>query len=159
MYSENGLVFRPDAPPAQLEKIRDLVRRCVRCNTSDLKTLGGGAVKLRGELAEWIHLQGGDKWLRPLNGRERDRCLGFPDFASALPGEEDESSITWGRLEATGNSYAVDVVAALLLPLCQAILQGEVPKLLPGFPSVSSASEALRALGASSSQPLPNVRR
>ena len=159
MYSESGLVFRPDAPPAQLEVIRDLVRRCVHCNTSDLKTVGGAAVKLRGELAEWIHLKGGSAFLRPLNGRERDRCLGFPPFASALPGEEGEDSITWGRLEATGNSYAVAVVASLLRPLCKAILAGSVPKLLPGTPTVSSASAALQALGAVSSQPLPNRRR
>ena len=159
MYSEQGLVYRPDSPPRTLEKIKELVARCCRCNTSDLKESGGRSVKLRGELCDWIHLKGGSEWLRPLNGRERDLALGFPSFASALPGEETESSITWGRLEASGNSFAVPVIAALVKPLATAILSGIAPPLLPGFPSTPTASAALAALGASSSTPLAKENR
>ena len=159
-YSETGLVYRPDAPPEVLAKIKDLTRRCARCDTRDLKTVGGSAVKLRGELCDYVH-SSGLRWVRPLNGRERDLCLGFPPDASALPGEEPESSINWGRLEATGNSYAVSVVADLLRPLAEAILSSSVPPLRPGFPSTMTAADALAALGASSAEPLQgsNSRR
>ena len=159
MYSEHGLVYRPSAPRHILEKIKDLVARCARCNTQDLKELNGRSTKLRGELCDWIHSEGGIEFLRPLNGRERDRALGFPPDASALPGEEQELSLTWGRLEASGNTFAVSVVAHIVSPLAEAILKGGCPPLRPGFPSTRTAEEALRALGAASHQPLPQTNR
>ena len=44
MYSEFGLVYRPDSSREDLSKLADLVRRCARCDTHDLKTVGGSAV-------------------------------------------------------------------------------------------------------------------
>ena len=156
MYSEKGLVYLASAPRKVPEKIKDLVTRCARCDTSALKESGSKAVVLRGELCKYIHKEGGLEWIRPLNGRERDKALGFPPDASALAGEEQESptSFSWGRLEASGNAFSPAIVAALLKPLCSAILQGGVPPLRPGFPNQTSAESALKALGASSSAPL-----
>lgn len=77
MYSEFGLVYRADAPREAFSKLSDMVRRCARCDTHDLKTVGGSAVKLRGELCEYI-LSSNYKVARPFNGRERDLCHWFP---------------------------------------------------------------------------------
>ena len=153
MYSEFGLVYRPDSSKEALSKLKDLVLRCARCDTHDLKTVGGSAVKLRGELCEYTH-SSNYKVVRPLNGRERDLCLGFPPNASSLPGEEADLSMNWDRLSATGNSYSVPVVACIVRALTSAIKSGSVPLLLPGMPSVLTPAAALSALGASSSAPL-----
>ena len=133
--------------------------RCARCDTHDLKEVGGSSTKRRAELCDWIHLGGGIEHLRPLNGRERDLCLGFPPNASALPGEEQELTIHWGRLEASGNSFAVKIVAHLVRPLAEAILAGGRPPLLAGFPSTPDSATALQALGAASTKPLQQSNR
>ena len=157
-YSEHGLVYRPDAPPDVLTRIRSLVEQNMRISTADLKKIGGRAVKLRGVVADFIHKDGQARYLRPLSSTERDRALGFPAGASALEPATNESQLDWSCMEATGNSFAVPVLAHILKPIADFLLRGVPLPLHDGFPTTLSPSAALAALGASSSTPLSSRR-
>ena len=127
----------------------------MRISIKDLKTPGSLAALRRGELATWIHTQGGSRILRPLSADERDVAMGFPKGASGPrdSGRQDE----WTRMAATGNAFSVPVMSVVAAQLARAC-QGFDPQLRSGFPSVTSASEALVALGATSATPLNRNR-
>ena len=157
-YNEQGLVYRPDSPPDVITQLKSLVVSNMRIDTSDLKKPGGKAVALRAKVSDFIHKQGGISHLRPLSPSERDRALGFPDTASALEDDPDHTALDWGRMDASGSSFAVKVVEHIFSPLADHILRDVPLALRPGFPTVATAASALQALGASSTAPL-NSRR
>ena len=154
-YDERGLVYLKSASASQLREIERWIHGAMRINTTELKTPGSTAVLRRGELATWIHTQGGSRLVRPLLADERDVAMGFPRGASGPrdSGRSDE----WARMAATGNAFSVPVMAVVAAQLAQAC-QGHAPRLRSGVPSMTSASEALVALGASSSAPLNRDR-
>lgn len=152
-YNERGLVYRPDAPAAILDQIRGLIKSGMRIPTHDLKKLGGKSIEQRGKVAAFIHQDGNSRWLRPVSATERDLCLGFPALASSLDDSSEHSALDWDRMEATGNAFAVPVVASLLRPLASHLLSGSALPLHPGAPSCLNAASALELLGASSTQP------
>jgi len=81
-------VYLASADRDKLDLVQGLVLNNMRAPTAEnaLRTLGSEAIKLRGAVAELIHCHGGDAFLRPLNGDERDLALGFPRGASAASG-------------------------------------------------------------------------
>ena len=127
----------------------------MRINTAALKTPDSLALFRRGELATWIHTQGGSKILRPLSADERDVAMGFPRGASGPRNSKraDERA----RAAATGNAFSVPVMAVVAAQLARAC-QGQTPLLRSGVPSATSASEALVALGVTSSAALNRNR-
>mgnify|MGYP000131729184 FL=1 len=146
-YSEMGLVYRSDVSGAELVLLKDLVDSCVRIKTQNIRVKGSPALLARVRLVEEIHLRGADSFLRPLNGRERDLCLGFPSGASSLP-EDSSEGFLWEPLEASGNAFAVPVLSHILGPVAKFLLQADspLPELLPGFPSVLTREAALASL-------------
>ena len=154
-YNERGLVYLTSASTGQLREISDWIMGSMRINTKDLKTPGSLAVHKRGALAQWIHVQNGSRILRPLSADERDVAMGFPRGASG-PRDSNRQD-EWARVAATGNAFSVPVMAVVAAQLARAC-EGFSPELISGVPTATSASEALVALGASSSAPL-NRRR
>ena len=154
-YDERGLVYLKSASAGDLQEIERWIQGSMCLDTSLLKTPNSLAVLRRGELATWIHTQGGSRILRPLSADERDVAMGFPRGASGPrdSGRSDE----WARMAATGNAFSVPVVAVVSAQLARAC-QGFAPQLRSGVPSATSASEALVALGATSSSPLNRNR-
>ena len=69
-YSEKGLVFNSQASASELANIKQWVGTHVNIKTSDLRDIKSPAGRqqrqLRGQLARWIHVEGGRKLLRPL---------------------------------------------------------------------------------------------
>jgi hypothetical protein len=148
-YSDRGLVYRPDASPDDLKLLADLVKHCVRIDTRDLRTKNSPCLLARGRLTAEIHIKGGDRFLRPLSGAERNRCLGFPSGASSLPEDEtSEKGRYWKELEMSGNAFAVPVISHILEPVAAFLLRVDhpIPEVLPGFPDVNSKEEAILSL-------------
>ena len=125
--------------------LESMVKECVRTPAKDLRVKGSASSKARGRLAKWIHQEDGHHLLRPLCGLERDRCLGFPDGASALPGESSDS-FNLAHCQVTGNSFPVPLVANVLKSWAAWTRSSDALRLKPGFPKVFSRAEALAAL-------------
>ena len=155
-YSLRGLAYNTSASAADLQAIRDWVPRSVdNIPSAALRKAGTPGQRARGSLVDWIHLEGGHRILRPLLHDERDRALGFPGDASSLPDDPiDPTGFSWGALEASGNTFAVPVIAFLLKPLADLLLHGTTFTPLAGRPRVTTPQAALQALGASSEDPL-----
>ena len=123
-------MYRVDASIQELDNIRRLVLNNMRASTADdaLRRPGSEAVKLRGAVADLIHCHGGDAFLRPLNGDERDLALGFPRGASAVVGQPFEApSSQWSRGLLTGNAWSPPAAAVFLQPLADHIKTGSRP--------------------------------
>ena len=75
----------------------------------DIQDASSDRFKAHLKIADFIHLHGGERVLRPLTPAEREACLGFPREASG-----SESSSPWPRMAALGNTFAVPVLAHLL---------------------------------------------
>ena len=144
-YSDRGLVYLPGAAQPLLEELKSYVESSVRINTKDVEKAGSAAMQARARLAEWIHKEQGSAILRPLSGWERDVALGFPRGASSLPGEES-SGFVFGQLSATGNSFAVPVLAHILRPIARALLQHQPVDIGVGWPAAKSKEVALKTL-------------
>jgi len=114
-YQVRGLAYRPDCDPTVMERIRAF-HKSTMSQVVRKKSLLDPSTKeyqARVELVEFIHCQDGWKALRPLNGRERDRSLGLPEGATALPGVDvTVFDLKWSRL--SGNSFPVPVVSHLV---------------------------------------------
>ena len=157
-YGERSLVYNTHASPSDLEQVRAFLTSAVRIHTSSLRDKGSTALRARGALATWIHQQGGRRALRPLLHHERDRALGFPEDASALPDDvAAPDGFVWERLQASGNSFAVPVLAFLLRPFAEHVLHHAPLTPGPGRPLCSTQQEALQALTATHSH--SNARR
>lgn len=100
-YSRRGLVYKTNLSVEEKTTLEDKVRSC-------LGSGHGGQSLSRLELARWIHAGAGGRVVRPLSGTERDKSLGFPAGASALPGD---LAVTFclERMQVTGSSVAVPV--------------------------------------------------
>jgi hypothetical protein len=146
-YSDRGLLYRPDTSGKDLLLLKELVSQCVRIKTKDLRDPNASCVKARIRLVEEIHLRGADRFLRPLTGPERDLCLGFPAGASSLPTDAKDGFV-WEPLQATGNAFAVPIIAHILQPIARFLLREDcpIPEVLPGFPTVASKEEAVFSL-------------
>ena len=122
-YDARGLVYRPDSPKHQLDKVRAFISATAFANRKSLRRVGSPALRSRVAFARWIHCQGGDEVVRPLSGDERDRALGFPSGASFSQSwiEHQPVDIEFRRWEVTGNAFSPSVVAQLLQPLFQAV--------------------------------------
>ena len=116
----------------------------------DLGVENSPCLLARGRLTSEIHTKGGDRFLRPLSGAERDRCLGFPSGASCLP-DDGKEGFSWESLETTGNAFAVPIIAHILELVAAFLLRADapLPELVSGFPGVCSKEEALLSLTAS----------
>ena len=142
-YDEHGLVYRPDAPAEVFKKIENLVAG-MRSDDRDLKKTGTAIHSSRSDLCRWIHAEGGDKHLRPLNANERDLALGFPAGASRLPTSHprDKLGEEFGRCLLSGNAWSHPAAAHILRHLSlhtfknQATLETNLA--VPGFTSIGA---------------------
>ena len=137
-----------------MQRVRDFLRTSVDIDTSLLKTPASAAVVARGALARWIHQEGGADSLRPLNGDERDRALGFPAGASKADANANDE---WQRARAIGNAFSPSVVRRLLGPLFDSVAGGGAPVVRCSHLGRLSQSAALRQLGAT--PPTGHARR
>jgi hypothetical protein len=144
-YCDAGLVYRPDASAADKEKLTKIVKEGVRIRTNHIRESGSKSQIARGKVSDFIHQHGGDQFLRPLSGPERDRCLGFPSGASCLP-SDGLGDASWGPHESTGNAFAVPVLSHILQPVAAFILTGRMVKVRPGLPTVTDKESALASL-------------
>ena len=105
-YSRRGLVYKTNLSVEEKTTLEDKVRSC-------LGSGHGGQSLSRLELARWIHAGAGGRVVRPLSGTERDKSLGFPAGASALPGD---LAVTFclEHMQVTGSSVAVPVAQQIL---------------------------------------------
>ena len=115
-YQLKGLVYLASADRESLSQVSTWLRSSINICTKDLRSPDSQCIAARAALAKWIHLEGGDRLLRPLNGGERDVALGFPRGASALPSDES-SQFVLHQTQATGNAFSPPVVAHVLRPL------------------------------------------
>ena len=126
-YEERSLVYKPEADPAMLDRIRHFVTSTMRLRVQESRRLrekGSKELLARTELATWIHREGGDSALRPLSGDERDRALGFPAGASAATTWRDPDGFTleFRRWQVTGNAFSPVVVRHVLQPFIAALV-------------------------------------
>jgi hypothetical protein len=157
-YSERSLVYNTRASPADLEQVRSFLDSAIRVHTTGLRDRASPALRARGALATWIHQQGGHRALRPLLHHERDKVLGFPHDASALPDDvATPDGFVWDRLQASGNSFAVPVLVFLLKPFADHLLHETPLTPGPGRPLCSTRQEAIQALTPTYTH--PNARR
>ena len=157
-YSERSLVYNTRASPADLEQVRSFLDSAIRVHTTGLRDRASPALRARGALATWIHQQGGHRALRPLLHHERDKALGFPHDASALPDDvATHDGFVWDRLQASGNSFAVPVLMFLLKPFADHLLHETPLTPGPGRPLCSTRQEAIQALTPTYTH--PNARR
>ena len=112
-YHDRLLVYRPGAPSALLQQLREKVQTSVRIKTKTLRHPDSPALLARAKLASWIHREGGDQVLRPPSGSERDVIMGFPAGASSLPSDPD-SNFVLAQMEATGNTFLVPMISHVL---------------------------------------------
>ena len=155
-YSDRQLVYLKSASKDQKEVIKSWLKRSICIRTDRLRSVGSKANQARCDLMRFIHLQGGHSILRPLNGPERDRILGFKSGASGLPSDssaqEPESNRFFirGHMEATGNTFSCQMISRVLAPWCSWVLKGtsSTPLQLKTayLPKVSSLSEAAELL-------------
>ena len=146
-YSLRGLVYKADSTNSELEIIHSWIKSSINIDTNSIKEKGSPSQVARGLLCDWIHQQGGSRILRPLRAHERDLALGFPAGASSLADEDSSDGFGWPCQLATGNSFAVPVLAHVAQPVVDSVLSGNDFVVLPGFPSVLTEDEALISLG------------
>ena len=116
-YHDRLMVYLQSTTPQVQRVIADWVRSAIRIKTDDIRDKDGVSLKARGRLAKFIHVDGGHRFLRPLSCLERERLMGFPEGASALP--EDELLGDFFNLDqsrAIGNAFNVHVIKHLLMP-------------------------------------------
>ena len=121
-YQSKGMAYRADSPPDVLEKIRGFWKSTLSASVSKRHLMDptSSAFKARAEVVDFVHRQDGGRYLRPLNGRERDRALGLPEGATTLPGVDvSQFDLRWSRL--SGNSFPVPVVSHLVKPFVVAV--------------------------------------
>ena len=140
-----------------MAKLERFAKDSVDIDTADLKQPGSESVRRRGDLAKWIRVDGGLEVLRPLNADERDRALGFATGASRPAQADDSGNLEWQRMEASGNAFAVPVVAHVCRPFFEAVVQGSTPRTKGARLRLSTPAAALERLGAASTTPLVQV--
>ena len=151
IYDARGLVYRPDASPADLDTIRALTKAAVVVGPrakKALRTRGSPEVTARVALARWIHQQGGDRALRPLSGDERDRALGFPSGASSATEFADEldPGLEYRRWQVTGNAFSPVVIDQVMAPVFAAIAaDGPMPNTV-AIPDYSCKEDVMAVL-------------
>ena len=147
-YTEQGLVYRPDAPPDALEKIRDFVRKTIRMKDPNLREPGSAGNRARAELCKWIHMDGNSKYLRPLDADERDAAMGFPAGASSLPSSytPSPSGVEFDRCCLTGNAWSPPAAAHILGPLADHVLKNTPLNVSLGLPEFSSREATLKLI-------------
>ena len=117
----------------------------VRISTRDIRLPNSAAIKARASLVHWIHQEEGHRLLRPLNGGERDRLLGFDSGASSLP-EDPNYFYVLGQHQSSGNSFSVHVVSHVLQPWANWVINSGVPPTVPGLPTITDFDTAVKAI-------------
>ena len=147
-YTEQGLVYRPDAPSEVLGQIRRFVYDTIRMKDPNLRESGSAGNKARSELCRWIHGGGNSRYFRPLDADERDLALGFPSGASSLPSSytPSPSGIEFDRCGLTGNAWSPPAAAHILGPLADHILRKKPLKVTLDLPEFTSREATLRAI-------------
>jgi len=148
-YQRNSLVVKNPLSAEEKKVVQDWVTKSV--DIKYVRELGSPSIRARGELARWIHTEGGHSLLRPPHGRERERAMGYPVGSSALPSDPSDVTSQEGhfvlpQFQATGNAFAVNVVAHVLKPYCAHLVNGSPLNLQSGHPKVESKEAALSAL-------------
>lgn len=127
-YTRRGLVVRSDLSAAER---REVIHRCSQAwsfGLKDIQVPGSDALQVMGPFVRWIHVEGGNRLVRPLNADERDRGSGFACGASALPGDSLLRDGNWvERARATGNCFAPHIVAHLLGGIFGPASRGALP--------------------------------
>ena len=115
-YTEQGLVYRPDAPPEVLEKIRRFIHETIRMKDPNFRESGSAGNKARAEFCRWIHGEGNSRYFRPLDADERDLAPGFPSGASPPPSSytPSPSGIESDRCGLSGNAWSPPAAAHIL---------------------------------------------
>ena len=124
---------KADSTNSDLEIIHSWIKSSINIDTNSIREKGSPSQVARGLLCDWIHHQGGSRILRPLRAHEHDLALGFPSGASALA-EEDCGVFGWPCQLATGNSFAMPVLAHVAQPVVDSVLSGNDFLVHPGFP-------------------------
>ena len=149
-YSDNLLVYKPDADAALLERLRGFLATSVRIDAKKSRVPGSSALEARAALVRWIHLEDGHLVVRPLNADERDRSLGFPVGHSRPdhppPQEPGQLPLELARCALTGNAWSPPVGAHVLEPLSRAIRECEAPPSRHGLGNFISREATLTTL-------------
>ena len=143
-YDRHGLVQRMDIPTEILSKVNALLES-VSNSSGDSRDPASSSFATRRSLCEFIHLDGGDQYIRPLSAAERLRCLGFTSFSA--PEFTEPLSISFHHLCATGNTFAVPVFRGLLAVLVSDIKTGGRLQIERLNISVTDRKSALKSLG------------
>ena len=130
-----------------LEKIQALVTGASKAKS--MRQTGSADHSSRSDLCNWIHSEGGDKYLRPLNADERDLALGFPSGASLLPVNypTNKLGVEFERCLLTGNAWSPPAAAHVLQHLSRHIREGiplETNLAVPKFISVEATLSFLQ---------------
>ena len=107
-YTWKGLVVNSAASQHEREEIRCMLTHAASAK-GDIQDAASERFEAHLKIADFIHLHGGERVLRPLTPSEREACLGFPPGASG-----SESASPWHRMATLGNTFAVPVLAHLL---------------------------------------------
>ena len=148
MYTEFGLAYSTSASTEQLRVIRQLIDSGMRLPfelRKSLRVRNSEAVRLRGAVAQAIHVEGLSSCLRPLLANEVERALGYPAGASG-PDSGPLLDDQWSRLAHLGNGFSIQVVSALLKPFAAGATQGVSPPVIGAGPSALAPEEAINIL-------------
>ena len=113
-YDQYGLVVKMDLDQDIRSTVYDHLDR-VKSSTGDSKDPSSSSYSCRRDLCEFIHLQNGSQYIRPLSASERLLCLGFRSVQAPDHSHDMLSSLQ--HLSVTGNTFAVPVFRDLLSKL------------------------------------------
>ena len=118
-----GLAYRASASQADISEIKWRCAGAWRGGHLGFRTPKSDAVFTYSSLVTWIHRQGGDRVLRPLNGDERDRALSLPIASTSVPVKDGDSGCQdqWLRAEASGNALCPGMIEHLVAPALKAV--------------------------------------
>ena len=130
-YTCRGLVYRADAPEHDISEIKSRCASAWRGGQAELRTPKSDAVARYSSLVLWIHKQGGERILRPLNGDERERALGLPVGSTSVPACDGDGGCQdpWLRAEASGNALCPAIIQQLASPAFKALAKAGPPPL------------------------------
>jgi site-specific DNA-cytosine methylase len=144
-YTLDNLVISDEATDDQLKEIlaRLTDGQAFQDRYAPLRT------ESRGQLATWIHQETHCQLLRPLNGLERCRALGYP-ADSMYPGDAPPEPFSTGDYivaAIAGNGFPVLVVKDILQPLSVSIKNQQRPTVRTEPLKAKTVEEAMAVLG------------
>ena len=144
-YSDRLMVVKQNLSDSEKTTVAKWMSSSVRISTQGIRDPGSPAMQARSSLVKWIHQEDGHKLLRPLNGSERDRLLGFNPGASSLP-DDPKNFFVLGQHQSTGNSFSINAVSHVLQPWATWINNSGTPPTTSGMPTITDFETAVAAI-------------